>query len=146
VLFETGRGCLFLPPGGTPSQTFETIAIAWDSSREAALAVAEAMPFIKRASKVVLVHVDSSLEDSKETDAELSRIGDHLRRHGVNAKAVTVPFLSSTGEAIEQAAHQQGADLIVMGAYGHQRLVELVFGGATRYVLRHATLPVLMAH
>jgi nucleotide-binding universal stress UspA family protein len=146
VLYEAGRSCLFLPPGGSPHRTFETIAIAWDPSREAARAVAEAMPFLERASKVVVVHVGSPLEESKETDVELSRISAHLRRYGVEAEAITVPFLSSTGEAIEQAAHQQGADLIVMGAYGHRRLVELVFGGATRYILRHATLPVLMAH
>jgi len=146
VLYESGSGCLFLPPGGTPHQTFETIAIAWDPSREAARAVAEAMPFLEQASKVFLIHVGSPLEEGTETDAELSRIQAHLLRHGVDAEALTVPFLSSTGEAIEQAAHQQGADLIVMGAYGHQRLVELVFGGATRYILRHATLPVLMAH
>lgn len=146
VLYEAGRSCLFLPPGGTPHRTFETIAIAWDPSREAARAVAEAMPFLRRTSKVVLIHVSSPLEESNETDVELSRISAHLRRHGIDAEAITVPFLSSTGEAIEQAAHQQGADLIVMGAYGHRRLVELVFGGATRYILRHATLPVLMAH
>jgi len=146
VLYEAGRGCLFLPPGGTPHHTFETIAVAWDPSREAARAVAEAMPFLKRASKVFIIHVSSPLEESKETDAELSRIGAHLLRHGVDAEMATTPFLSSTGEAIEQAAHQRGADLIVMGAYGHRRLVELVFGGATRYILRHGTLPVLMAH
>lgn len=146
ALYESGRSCLFLPPGGTPHQHFETIAVAWDPSREAARAVAEAMPFLVRATKVFLIHVVSTLDEPKETAAELARITAHLLRHGVRAEPLTVPFLNSTGEAIEQAAHQNGADLIVMGAYGHRRLVELVFGGATRYILRHATLPVLMAH
>ena len=60
--------------------------------------------------------------------------------------AAMLPFAANTGERIEQFAHQKGADLIVMGAYGHARMVEWLFGGATRYALRHSTLPLFMAH
>jgi nucleotide-binding universal stress UspA family protein len=64
----------------------------------------------------------------------------------VYPETLIVPFAGDTGEQIEQVAHQQAADLIVMGAYGRMRLIELIFGGATRAILRRATLPVLMAH
>ena len=146
VLFGGGRGCLFLPPGGTPHHRFDTIVIAWDGSREAARAVAEAMPLLVRASAVRLLHVLSAADDPKIGERELSRIAQHLRHHGMEPESAVVPFVNSTGEAIESFAHQQNAHLLVMGAYGHPRLIEFVFGGATRYILRHATLPVLMAH
>lgn len=146
VLFGGGRSCLFLPPGGSPHRRFDTIVVAWDASRESARAVAEAMPLLVRAKTVRLLHVSSPLDDPKDAEKELSRITQHLRHHGIEPESSVVPFVNSTGEAIEAFAHQQNADLLVMGAYGHPRLVEFVFGGATRYVLRHATLPVLMAH
>lgn len=146
ILFAGGRSCLFLPPGGTPHDRFERIVVAWDGSRESARAVAEAMPFLVRAGTVHLLHVASPLDDGKDADKALSPITAHLQRHGITPERTILPFVSNTGEQIEQFAHQQGADLLVMGAYGHARLVEFVFGGATRHVLRHATLPVLMAH
>ncbi|HWA42079.1 MAG TPA: universal stress protein [Hypericibacter adhaerens] len=146
VLFGSGRACLFLPPGGTPHRAFDSIAIAWDNSREAARAVAEAMPFLERARSVRLIHVDSNGAEAAAHGRDFAGILAHLERHGIEAGLVSVPFSGSTGEQIEQAAHQQAADLIVMGAYGHMRLVEFIFGGATRYILRHATLPVLIAH
>jgi nucleotide-binding universal stress UspA family protein len=146
VLFGAGRACLFLPPGGTPHREFRTIAVAWDKSREAARAVAEAMPFLERAQAVHLVHIASSWDDDKTMDKELTLVVAHLQRHGVQAKVVKATRQNSTGEQIEEAAHQLDADLIVMGAYAHTRLIEIVFGGATRYILRRATLPVLMAH
>lgn len=146
VLFNSGHGCLFVPPGGTPHRRFDTIVIAWDNTREAARAVAEAMPFLVRATAVRLIHVASTWDDKRDPAQELSSVASHLRRHGVYAETIIAPFAGDTGEQIEQIAHQQAADLIVMGAYGRMRLVELVFGGATRAILRHATLPVLMAH
>jgi len=146
VLFSAGQACLFLPPGGTPHQRFDKIVIAWDTTREAVRAVGEAVPFLNRASSVHVVHIASPWGESKVIEKNLEQLVAHLSRHGVQAEVVTTPFVSNSGEQIEEIAHQQGADLLVMGAYGHTRLVELVFGGATRYVLRHATLPVLMAH
>jgi nucleotide-binding universal stress UspA family protein len=146
VLFNSGRGCLFVPPGGTPHRRFDTVLIAWDNTREAARAVAEAMPLLVRATAVRLVHVASTWDDDRDPARELSGIVGHLRRHGVYPETLIVPFAGDTGEQIEQVAHQQAADLIVMGAYGRMRLIELIFGGATRAILRRATLPVLMAH
>jgi len=74
-------------------------------------------------------------------------IGTHLARHGikVETKDVHVQDLP-IGEILINTANDAGSDLIVMGAYGHSRLNELVFGGATRDILRHMTMPVLMSH
>jgi len=145
VLFGCGRACLFLPPGGSPHRRFDTIVVAWEDSRESALAIAEAMPFLRAAKQVRLVHVSSPFEEMGDEDIGLIRAVEHLKRHSIVVEGATVPFVNGTGECIEAYAHQHGADLLVMGAYGHMRVVELVFGGATRYILRHATLPVLMA-
>lgn len=141
VLFGSGRACLFLPPGGSAHQSFARIAVAWDGSREATRSVAEAMPFLTRAKAVQIVSIGET-----EQHGSFHAIKAHLAHYGLAADATAVPYGNGTGEQIEQFAHQMGADLIVMGAYGHARLIEWMFGGATRYLLRHATLPVLMAH
>lgn len=143
VLFGSGRGCLFLPPGGRPHMRFETIAVAWSGSRESARALSEAMPFLTRAEAVHLINIAAPEDDA---DKLLGPVLAHLRRHGVAASPVVRRYTTGTGEQIEDAAHQTGCDLIVMGAYGHARMIEWALGGATRYLLRHSTLPVLMAH
>lgn len=146
VLFGSGRGCLFLPPGGTPKRAFETVMVAWDGSREATRAIAEAAPFLQRASRIVLGQVVDAGEAASVTDLRAAPMLRHLERHGLSPHHAHLEFRDHTGEQLEELAHQQGADLIVMGAYGHSKLIEWSLGGATRYVLRHSTLPVLMAH
>ncbi|MEO8756592.1 MAG: universal stress protein [Devosia sp.] len=146
VLFGSGRGCLFLPPGGTPQKSFKTILIAWDGSREAARAVAEAMPFLMSAAKVFVGRIQDANRIGAEIDQPDAGIMLHLERHGAHAEFSDAVYRSNTGEQLHEMAHQQGADLIVTGAYGHSRFVEWAFGGVTNYLLRHSTLPVLMAH
>lgn len=145
VVFGSGRGCLFLPPGGSPHRRFDVVTIAWDNSREAARAVAEAMPFLTRAKAVHLVAVEALLGEI-DRSKHFAGVLAHLQRYGVDADMVVLDYTSGDGEQIEQFAHQKGSDLVVMGAYGHSRVVEWIFGGTTRYLLRHSTLPVLMAH
>ena len=146
VLFGSGRGCLFLPPGGTPLNSFETILVAWDGSREAARAVGEAMPFLTLAAKVIVGRIVDPDQTEGDAERDFSTIRSHLAQYGVDAKQSSVGFRYHTGEQIHEMAHQHGADLIVAGAYGHARFIEWAFGGATRYLLRNATLPILMAH
>lgn len=145
VAFGSGRGCLFLPPGGSAHVDFKVITVAWDGSREAARAVAEAMPFLARAEAVHLVTISPAFDDI-DADKHFAHLVAHLGRYGVKAETTALPYSSGAGEQIEQFAHQRGSDLVVMGAYGHGRMVEWIFGGATRYLLRHSTLPILMAH
>jgi nucleotide-binding universal stress UspA family protein len=141
VLFGSGRACLFVPPKGLPPKSFGNVVIAWNGSREAARAVAEAMPFLQQASQVVVVSAQEG-----DTVVPGDDIARHLSRHGVSVTTGTVEVGSEgSGEALLGEARRVGANLLVMGGYGHSRFREWVLGGATRYVLAHAELPVLMA-
>jgi nucleotide-binding universal stress UspA family protein len=84
---------------------------------------------------------DGSLGISESTD-----IGRHLARHGINAEIRTVPGQPDTGSALLREAHASGAELIVIGAYGHSRLREIILGGASRDVLANSAIPVFTAH
>lgn len=145
VLFGSGRPCLFIPPGGSPRSHVRAVVIAWDGSKEAARATADALPFLKRAQHVHLVAVSSFFTDI-DVATHFGAIVPHLAKHGIKATTTALPYETSDGEQIEKFAHQKDADLIVMGAYGHSRMREWVFGGATRQLLRHAMLPVFMSH
>jgi nucleotide-binding universal stress UspA family protein len=122
-----------------PFQAMGTSIIAgWNGSREAARALHEALPFLCSAERVVLCAVGEEAARNLEAAAAM------LKRHGaaVEPQAIDQPD-EDAGEVLLAQAAALGADLVVMGTYGHARLRELVFGGATRGVLRTATLPVL---
>ena len=118
----------------------QTVLVAWNGSREAARAAHDALPFLHKAERIVLCAVGENAATSLEAAAAM------LQRHGlvVHSQPVSEPD-ANAGEVLLAQAVGQGADLLVMGAYGHARLRELVFGGATRHVLREATLPVLFS-
>lgn len=144
LVLASGRPALLLPPTPPPSMC-RRVLVGWNAGREATRAVADALPFLSRAETVELLVVDHERRTShgEEPGADVAR---HLARHGVQ---VDVRRLSSdggdVGHLLLSRAASFGADLLVMGAYGHSRLTELVFGGATRTALREATLPVLMS-
>lgn len=140
VLFGSGRAILLAAPDREPTP-FKTIVVGWNGSREATRALSEAMPFLEKASKVVVL----SAEKNPADDALDTRIARHLDRHGVK---VTLHDLRSRdpGEAILAEADSCEADLIVAGGYGHSRFREWVLGGVTRTLLEHATRPLLLAH
>jgi nucleotide-binding universal stress UspA family protein len=103
----------------------------------------DAVPFLVRAEQVTLIAADLGPERRAQMDRALAC----LERHGVTAQARNLPGADiDAGDVLLNAIADQGADLLVMGAYGHSRLRELVLGGATRHVLRHMTAPVLMSH
>lgn len=141
VLFGSGRACLFVPPKGTAPRNFGTVVVGWNGSREAARAVAEAMPFLRQASQVVVVVANEGQEPLPADD-----IARHLSRHDV-ATIIRVAEIEDqgAGAVLLSEVRRLGASLLVMGGYGHSRLRELVLGGATRHVLAHADIPVLMA-
>jgi nucleotide-binding universal stress UspA family protein len=118
------------------------IAIAWNGSAEAAHAVGEARSFLADARKVTIL--TAAEPDRGQCDMEgLRRL---LRWHGVAAKTKKVPSQGNIGKALASAAEECGANLFVMGAYSHNRVRELIFGGVTRHMLESATLPILMMH
>ena len=117
--------------------------MAWNANREAARAVHDAMPLLTHAESVVVLSVDP--QDERHFAG--ADIATHLARHGVNVEARrSVAPNIPIGDELLNMASDLGSDLMVMGAYGHSRLREAVFGGVTRHLLRHMTIPVLMSH
>jgi nucleotide-binding universal stress UspA family protein len=146
VLLGSGRGCLFLPPGSEAPVDYSTILVAWNDSRESARAVAEALPFLQRAQQVVVAIVEERGASEQLHIEAGADIGRYLSRHEVSAEIRKIAGWDDTGEALLHEATQIGADMIVMGGYGHSRFREWVLGGATRRALTEATVPVLMAN
>lgn len=144
LLLSSGRPVLVVPETEPPSAApGGRVLVAWNGTREAARAVADAMPVLAKARAVQVV---SAGQQNRDFDT-LTEIGRHLARHEVSAHCRVLPGADhDVGAAILSAAADFRADLLVMGGYGHSRLREVVLGGATRHVLRHSTLPVLMSH
>jgi nucleotide-binding universal stress UspA family protein len=143
VALTAGRPVLCVPHGGTFASCGRRVLLAWNGSRESARAAHDALPFLQRAENVVLFAADpEAAAGASATDAAA-----HLAAHGakVELRRATVGD-DGAGRAILDAAAQTGADLVVMGAYGHTRLREWVFGGATRTLLQAMTVPVLLSH
>jgi nucleotide-binding universal stress UspA family protein len=145
LVLASGRPVLLLPPEPPLSATRRAL-VGWNASRESTRAVADALPFLTRAEAVELLVVDPDrhpAEHGEEAGADIAR---HLARHRVklDVRRMAAPD-GDVGRLILSRATAFGADLVVMGAYGHARLTELVFGGVTRTALHEATLPVLMS-
>jgi len=142
ALFQAGRPVLVCPPG--PAQHValgDRIAIAWNGSREASVAVGLAMPVIQTAVEVVIL--DGGTKHPGTSASELRR---YLAMRGVVAEIKPVDADDRPGRVILEAAAKAGADLLIMGAYGQNREHETVFGGATQYVVDRTGMPVLMVH
>jgi nucleotide-binding universal stress UspA family protein len=139
ILMESGRPLLLAPPI-LPATVGRTVAVLWNGSAEASRAVAAAIPFLQRAAKVAIL---SAREDRETTPGELAR---YLGWHGVPASIRTVAAAGDAGKALSDEAKAMGADLIVMGAYTHSRLRQLILGGVTRHMLQAADLPVFLSH
>ena len=118
----------------------QTILVGWNNSREAGRAVRDALPFLHTAKRVILCAVGA------EARKGIEAAGAMLERHGLSVRLLQVDEPDArAGEVLLAQAGAHDADLLVMGAYGHARLRELVLGGATRHVLREAALPVLFS-
>jgi len=145
LVLTSGRPIIVLPPSGTRPRV-RRILVAWNAGREAARAVADALPLLVRAEAVEVLVVDHERRAASHGQEPGADIARHLSRHGAR---VEVRQLSSGGEDVGRLLLSQaaafGADLLVMGAYGHSHLREWVFGGVTRTVLHEAGFPVLMS-
>jgi nucleotide-binding universal stress UspA family protein len=136
---------LLLPPNDGTAPLFDAIAIGWDGSRAAARALADALPVCALANTVELVTITG--EKDLEGGVAWSDMRRHLATHGIEARIVEVPAQGlDAGSALLRHCEGAGADLLVIGAYGHSRLREFALGGATRSVLADAALPVLLSH
>ncbi|MBI2726642.1 MAG: universal stress protein [Polaromonas sp.] len=141
LLVESGRPALILPFIGAASPIGQTVLVAWKETREAARAVSAAIPWLKKAKQVhVVCYGDAA-------DVPLQSLQTYLKTQGVTARLHPGgPEEGDAGGNLLSMAADLGADLLVMGCYGHSRAREWVWGGATRTILQSMTLPVLMSH
>ena len=142
AIYSTGRPVLFSPKQKLFSLG-DKISMFWNDTVESTRAATVAMPFMQRAASVEIVTIDQEhLDQNKIED-----FAEYLGWHGVDATFRLVPLKHrTTGEALIDAAWEYEADLIVMGAYGHSRLREMMLGGVTRHILKVAGRPVMMMH
>jgi nucleotide-binding universal stress UspA family protein len=145
ALFGSGRPLLLCPPE-SPSPGFgRSVAIAWNGSAEASRAVGWAMPLLREAGRVTILSVSDHGTDPVEAPA--GALAGYLAWHGVAAEIhLTQASNSHAGEELLRQAGACGADLLVMGAYTHSRLRQLILGGVTRHVVAHAPLHCLLCH
>lgn len=147
VLFHSGRPALIAPPGWSGTGIGKRVVVAWDASREATRALSEAKSLLDTAEQISVVTVDAKPKMFGHGDQPGAQIAAHLSRRGLPAEVRNVDSMGrSASQAILEEAEALKADLVVMGGYAHSRLRELVFGGATRELLRMASVPLLMAH
>lgn len=146
VLLSGASPMLLLPADPEPVPEYRNIIVAWNGSLEAVRALRAALPFLRRATAVTVV--DGSTEPLPGLSPARLPIREWLKREGVGALAIRTVEMSgeAIGPTLLDAAADARADLLVMGAWGHSRFSEWILGGATRYVLQRARLPVLMAH
>lgn len=141
LVMHLGRPILVVPPG-IDHLDVRRVAVGWKNTREARRAVRDALPFLSRASRVVVVSID----EGQGTD-DMADVVGFLQAHDIDATATRWETGgAATSEALVEAASEQAADLIVLGAYGHGRLREWVFGGVTRDLLAGAPISCLMSH
>ena len=147
LLLGSGRPVLVVPEAGNFERIGSHTVIGWNATREAIRASFDAIPLLTMAKKVDLVWVNAQQEPEIAGDLPGTELAAVLSRHGVDvtAQSLSAPELSPADALLNHVA-SSGADLLVLGAYGHSRLRELVFGGVTRNILQTMTVPVLMSH
>lgn len=143
VLIASGRPVLVIPTAGAEAPIGDKIIVAWNASREAARALADAMPMLDKA-KSVEIFTAGDLEIGELPGADIAA---HLARHSIKVGVYHAPPTElSAGDALLNRVSDSGSDMIVMGGYGRSRFREFVLGGVTRHILQHMTVPVMMSH
>jgi nucleotide-binding universal stress UspA family protein len=145
ALFDSGRPVIVVPYIQKQRLKLDRVLVGWDGGRNAARAIADALPFLNRAKVIDIVIVTTGRSKSDEVPG--ADIGHHLARHGVKVEIqkLVAPDVDVPNAILSYAA-DTSADFLVMGGYGHSRLREFVLGGATRGILTSMTIPVLISH
>jgi nucleotide-binding universal stress UspA family protein len=147
VLFQSGRPILVLPHGDLSQRasSFGTVVVAWDHTRAAARALADAMPILRHAKSVRLLTITN--EKAIVQEPPPLEVVSYLAAHGIHAAYDAIHADGrDAATAIVDYLRAQSGDLLVMGGYGHSRLQELVLGGTTKHMLTHLPVPVFMSH
>jgi nucleotide-binding universal stress UspA family protein len=147
LVFESGRPVLVFPDDSKRelARSFKNVAVAWDLSRPATRAIADALPILQKASQVrVFSVVDDKPIDKSQSSAKLAK---HLARHGVEVVLEDVKSeRREIGAVFEAYVREHKSDLLVMGAYGHSRTREFILGGATKSILSRPPTWVFLSH
>lgn len=148
LVMSCGRPVLLVPYTGVFPSIGHHAVVAWDGSREATRAMHDALPLLAHAKKTTVLTVNGTRGEPVGSRIPGADVALVLARHGVEVDVVEFESPSGVpvGETLLSRAADAGADLLVMGGYGHARWQELVMGGATRTLLRSMTMPVLMSH
>ena len=147
IVFGSGRPTIFLQRNRMSERkvAIDTVIVGWDCSRPASRAVADALPILEVAKQVIVVTV--TITKPAESKASVAALARNLTHHGVQVALETVDADGQEiGKVLLNYVASRGADLLVMGAYGHSRLRETVFGGTTRSLLERSSTPILLAH
>ncbi|WP_417685627.1 universal stress protein [Roseibium sp.] len=144
LLFESGVPVLLVPYIGAKESTAKNVVIGWDGSSTATRAVHASLPLLQKADKITVLVIDKGAAGGGQPGAD---IATYLARHDLNVTidVITNPQISVADTVLNYVADHTN-DLVVMGGYGHSRMREFLFGGATREILASMTVPVLMAH
>lgn len=145
LLFEIGRPLMVVPSNYSSEFNCHRIAVAWDNSRVAARALGDALALFPGVEEVILLSIggEKAILSSLDHDTMVRM----LERRGVSARVERRDLNGrSIGDAIQDSARETGANLLVMGGYGHSRLRDFILGGATLSVFAHPQLPVLLSH
>jgi len=146
ALFEGGVPVLVVPDGYALKSPPKSILIGWNESNEAMNAIRRALPFLKGADSVRVVVIDPPKHGPERSDPG-GLLSQFLSRHGVHCEIdVLAKSLPRVSDVLNRHVTDTGAEMVVMGAYGHSRFREAILGGATRYMLEKASVPIFMAH
>jgi nucleotide-binding universal stress UspA family protein len=147
VVVGCGRPVLMVPYIGSYPQVGRRVLVAWDGSREAARALADALPLIRAADAVTVLTVRARARDGVHANGSAERVVRHLARHAIAARAAeAIQLGTAIADELLSRSVDLAADLMVAGAYHHSQLRETLIGGVSRELFHHMTLPVLMSH
>ncbi len=145
LILRTGRPIVVVPHGYELRPFQEYAVVGWDGSRQSARALSDAMQILETKKRLDIVTVRAASDTRPAPQS--SPVVQHLQRHGVEARHITLAAMrEGLGQTLLNYCADNPPDVLVMGAYGHTKLREELFGGVTRYVMEHMTVPVMMSH
>lgn len=144
LLIQAGRPLLIVPEEPA-DHDLGNVVIGWKDSRETRRAIADALPLLRRAHRVTVVEI-SPVDDTSAARSHIRDVATWLTGHGISAEPMVAPSIGNDSDRLDSIAATQGAGLLVIGGYGHNRLREWVLGGVTRDMVRQPSRCILVSH
>jgi nucleotide-binding universal stress UspA family protein len=142
AIFQTGKPLIFVPQHDR-DLILENIVIAWKDSVQAARAVQQSIPLLKRAESIYIVTVK---EHNNVSHKSAEKLAIYLNMHGIITTIIAIEEKDATGVTLKNKVEELRADMLVMGAFSHGRMRELVMGGITKFMLENSTIPLFLSH